>query len=234
MRTLARFPALLTVSFLCFLAPAKANTTNNIVFGTNIANESIPTPGWTNYYVFAATSNDVIFAAVLNTGGSALPYLTLYDSTGAVVTTHYNTTSSAILRDYRLPKTDTYTLAVSDDASDQTFQYNLSFNVAKGGNANVREPGDDPEAMALGQNASGHISLADYDTYTFTATSNDVVFIALHSAGGGRYSYIFLYDSQGTVVAAHYGASYAALRNIQLPKTDTYTLAITEDGFDYE
>jgi len=100
---------------------------------------------------------------------------------------------------------------------------------------NQREPGDDPEAMVPGQITSGHIGLADYDTYTFTATSNDVGFVALHSTGGGRYPYLHLYDSQGTVVATHYDAtSYAVLRNIQLPKTDTYTLAITEDGFDYE
>jgi hypothetical protein len=186
-------------------------------------------------YTFTAASNDVIFLTLFSPSGARLPYLHIYDSTGAVVTAQYDAANYAVIKNFPLPKTDTYTVAVTEDGFNYEWDYILSINLAKGGGANQREPGDGPEVLTPGLVTSGHISLADYDTYTFAAASNDVIFLTVSSTGGARLPYLHLYDSTGAVVTAQWNNyKYATLSNLRLTKDDTYTLAVTEDLFNYE
>src|SRR2546422_345853 len=83
-----------------------------------------------------------------------------------------------------LSKSGTYTIGVIDGGLDEAYDYLLSLTVL--GANNLREPGDGAEALVPGQITSGHISPADYDTFTFTANSNDVIYVTLLVTNGPR------------------------------------------------
>ncbi|HMJ66348.1 MAG TPA: hypothetical protein VK615_13460 [Candidatus Binatia bacterium] len=210
-------------------------TTNLMCYG-QITNGVIAGPGETNYYVFAGTSNHVLFVGLGKAGGApgAIPYLHLRDSSGAVVYAIWNGPTYAAIRDYRFTKDDTYTLAVSDDGSNQDFSYDMSVNVVKAGE-NMREEGDAAETITPGRVSSGHINLGDCDIYTFDASSNDVIFLSVMNEGGARIPYLYLYDPTGQWILGYYeNQTYAFIYNYRLTNSGTYVVAVTEDAFNRE
>src|SRR2546425_5684 len=218
-------------------APLQA-VTNTIAPG-EIRSGSITAPAQTDYYAFTASSNDVIYLTVLKTNGpGTYPYLYLYDPTGAVIAAG---SGNAILTDVanlRLTTTGTYTVGIVDDGLNESFDYLITFNLAAGG-VNQREAGDGPEALLPGQTSYGHISPSDYDTFTFSASSNDVIYLTgLRTNAPGTYPYLYLYDPTGAVIAAGSGnAILTDVANLRLTTTGTYTVGIVDDGlnesFDY-
>src|SRR5436309_1591960 len=77
----------------------------------------------------------------------------------------------------RLTKTGSFSIVVRACALDYTLSLHDALPIFAAG-VNLREAGDAPEPIAFGQISGGHIGLADLDTYTFTAASNDVISVA--------------------------------------------------------
>ena len=120
-----------------------------------------------------------------------------------------------------------------------SFGYTITFNFAKGG-VNQREGSDGPEALLPGQTGYGHINTNDYDTFTFTGASNDVLFLTVFlTTGPGTNPYLYLYDPDGEVITEGNANWYLAyVRNMRLTKTGTYTVGVRHigynDSFGYE
>src|SRR5438093_673515 len=105
---------------------------------------------------------------------------------------------------------------------------------------NLAGEGNAPEPIAFGQISGGHIGLADLDTYTFTAASNDVISVAqlrtnsraLHSFPTRRSS-----DLNLAFEACSVSGLWRLFDGQRLTKTGSYTIVVREcelDGtFDY-
>ena len=81
------------------MVPAKGNETNTISFG-EIKSGGIAAPAQTNFYTFTASSNDVIYLALLRTNGGTFPAFYLYDPDGIAVLGNY-TSDFATLENHR-------------------------------------------------------------------------------------------------------------------------------------
>ena len=216
---------------------ANAATTNAISAG-QIVPGSITAPGQTNFYSFTAASNDVIYLTVLKTNGPGnSPYLYLYDPAGVVVTEGNANTIVAGTDNLRLAMTGTYTVGVIDNGHNESFDYVVTVNLAKGG-VNQRDADDGPEAITPGQFSHGHISPSDYDSFTFTAASNDVIYLTVLKTNGVGSLFLYLYDPSGAVLAEGSANSFfAGVENWRLAQTGTYTVGVIErfhtQSFDY-
>jgi hypothetical protein len=190
-------------------------------------------------FTFSATSNDVIYMTVLRTNGPGRdPYFYLYDPDGEVISAGGYSALLSYVPNLRLYKTGTYTVGVIDGSLNATYDYLLTLNLAAG-EVNQREPGDSPEPLLPGQTRSGHIYPSDYDTFTFSASSNDVLYLTvLRTNGLGNGPYFYLYDPSGEVISAGgYSSLLTYVPNLRLPQTGTYTVGIVDGGlneaFDY-
>lgn len=95
-------------------------------------------------------------------------------------------------------------------------------------------------AISAGQITNGSITMpAQTNFYSFTATSNDVLFLTvLLTNGPGTNPYLYLHDPDGVLIAQLNSNWYlATLPNFRLTKTGTYTVGVRGDGqnesFDY-
>jgi hypothetical protein len=127
-------------------------------------------------------------------------------------------------------------MAIANDWAN-TFDYLLSLTKVAGG-LNQREAGDGAEAILPGQITNGHITPADMDTYTFTGTSNDVIFATLLRTNGVGVPFYYLYDPEGTVVlSSTISGGYVAVGSLRLTQSGTYTLMVIANdwanSFDY-
>src|SRR5687767_5984102 len=131
----------------------------------------------------------------------------------------------------RLTKSGTYTVGALDNGLNESFGYQITFNIASCG-VNQREPEDGPEMLVAGQISGGTLVPADYDTYCFTASSNDVLYLTmLRTNGPGTYPFFELYDPEGNVVpGTEYNDYVAYMDNIRLTRTGTYIVAARDNG----
>ena len=207
------------------LITAKANETNSISYG-EIPSGSITNIAQTNFYAFTATSNDVVDITLVRTNGTGVPYFYLFDPDGNLVLGDNYNSYLAYVTGLRLTNTGTYTAEVVEKNLTLTFKYLLNLTAIAGG-VNLREAGDGGEAIVPGTNTSGHLSAADMDTYTFTASSNDVVDITLVRTNGTGAPYFALYGPDAALVLANNYNSYLAYTaGLRLTKTGSYTLVL--------
>jgi len=191
-------------------------------------------------FTFNAASNEVLYLTVLRTNGpGAFPYIYLYDPNGTAVIGGSSGSNDARIVNRRLTSTGTYRLLILDDRLQETFDYLVTFNLAQGG-INLREDGDGGEVILPGQTVSGHIQPGDYDTFTFSAASNDVIYATVRrKVGPGDFPYIYLYDPDGAVILNGFTSimDYVHIPGLRLARNGTYTLAVLDDKmteqFDY-
>jgi len=220
--------AFLTVSG--FLFAATAATTNSISPGQIIPGSITPL-NTTNFYSFAGSSNDVVWLTLVNTNGPGNPTLWVYDPMGDEVSHSCGDGVRTYYAGLRLLQTGTYTVLISDcDNLNRSYDYLVGFSKLAGG-VNQREPGDGPEALVPGLGTSGHLAVADLDIFTFTATSNDAVWLTLVNTNGPGNPTLWIYDPAGDEVSHSCGDGirtyYAGLG---LLKTGTYTVLISDCG----
>jgi hypothetical protein len=183
-------------------------------------------------YCFSASSNDVLYLTMLRTNGpGTYPVLYLYDPDGVRVAGLDRNDYVAYFENVRLTRTGTYIVAAIDDGLNESFGYRITFNLANSG-VNLREPEDGAETLVAGQISGGTLVLADYDTYRFTASSNDVLYLTmLRTNGPGSYPYFYVYDPDGTVLAGpDYNDYLAHIHNRRLTKSGTYTVGVLDNG----
>ncbi len=218
---------------IAFGPSARAATGADLTPGARVSGR-ITALGQTNLHRLTATSNDVIYVmAVLTDGPGTWPAMALSDPDGVVVTTGLSAPGFVYTGNLRVAKSGTYTLALFDGGLDESFGYVVSFNLARCG-VNQREPGDGPEMIDPGRFSYGHIDLADYDTFCFSAASNDVVYVtALLTNGPGTWPGMYLYDPDGVLLTTGLNApGFVYTGNLRVGKTGTYTVAMLDGGLD--
>lgn len=223
----------LTTAVLLLLSASAvrgAVTTNALTFG-HITPGAITAPAQTNCYSFIAASNDVVAITLLRTNGVGTTRLYLYDPMGVLI---YNSAGSGALvhdGDVRLVKTGTYAICIVEDGLNGTYSYLLRVSQVACG-VNEQEAGDGPETLVAGQISGGTLTGADYDTYCFTASSNDVLYLTmLRTNGPGTYPYFYLYDPDGVVLPAPGQNDYLAhIPNRRLTKSGVYTVGVIDNG----
>jgi hypothetical protein len=203
----------------------------NLPFGQT-QTDTINSAAQTNSYTFSAAASDVVNFTLVATSGSLIPKIQLYNSSGTQLSSNYSGSpygcsgSSLEMNTVTLPSTGIYTVNVSDCNSTNTGNYALytqRTNNATGA-----------ESLSFGQTQSGSISsVAQSNSYTFSASANDDVDFTLVVTSGGLVPKIRLYNPNGTQLSSNYaGSPYGCsgssleLNTVTLPSTGTYTVLI--------
>jgi hypothetical protein len=85
------------------------------------------------------------------------------------------------------------------------------------------------ESLLPGQILQGQITDAQTNCYTFAATSNDLVYIALAATNGNGNPFIYLFDPETNLVRGWCdGNGYSVHRDERLEKTGNYMLEVIE------
>jgi len=176
---------------------------------------SVDPPPW-RVYRFTVSANDSVTIRTRKTSGTSFnPYMELYDPSGTYLVAGSNPT------DRKLTVAGTYTLLVRDGSNAYAGEYTLSWR--KVVNPCTSTP------ISCGQVLSGSISAADQiDTYTFTASANDVVTIRANRTSGSLTPYVELYGPSGTRVAGP-----GAQINTTLTASGTYVLLMMDYSYVY-
>ncbi|WP_162910083.1 PPC domain-containing protein [Aggregatilinea lenta] len=204
-------------------------------------------------YTFSGSANDPVRITMRATADSALDcYLELQDADGNVVDAN-DDIDPGVIRDSRintkLPADGTYTIIASryvgPDADPTAGDYQLTLEMGAAediGSAGAEQTGE-IIAMAYGDSVTGEIGDEQYLLfYVFDGTANDVVTITLENLSGNLDSVMFLYQSTDTgwVELTHnddspLGGTYESLlRDVTLPATGKYLIAVTRYGMESE
>ena len=204
-------------------------------------------------YIFSGSANDPVRITMRAGTGSELDcYLELQDADGNVIDAN-DDIDPGVIRDSRintkLPADGTYTILASryvgPDADPTSGEYQLTLEMGAAediASAGAEQTGE-TVPLAYGDSAVGEISDDQYLLfYVFDGTSNDVVTVTLENLSGNLDSVMFLYQSTGTGWAeithnddSPLGGTYEALlRDVTLPGTGKYLIAVTRYGMDTE
>jgi hypothetical protein len=186
----------------------------------------------TNSYTFTGKANDLVTLGLIKTDtGAGNPTIRLFDPEGAYILGACGDGVRVFLDALPLAKTGTYLIEVSDcDSQNGSYGYLLSLSAVAPG-VNQREVGDGPEPITFGQTTTGHIRVADFDTYTFRATAGERVSLSLikTDAGSGNPT-IRLFDPQGVDIwgACGDGLRAYASGGVTLTTEGTYVIEIND------
>lgn len=190
------------------------------------------TSGDLDLYSFQAKEGDVIITALVRTSGNGGVVLNVYDSKGTLIAASgNNTANAAYLPNLVLPATDTYFAEVVSGGLVGAYEYKFSVSKLAVG-VNESEPSDSPEGLVFGKAIAGAISSGDVDVYSFSATEGETISAVLTRTAGTGGAFVFLYDSQGTLISSSGGTSAEAafLPSVTLPSTDTYYAVVVSVG----
>ena len=179
-------------------------------------------------FTFSGTNGDRVIVNCVATGGAGYnTYFFLYPPGGgpALVSSFGDTF------DAQLNATGTWTILVEDANEDTAGSYALSFlNVTAGPHTTI---GDlNGGGIVSGEKYSGSFDHGvDLDAWTFSGTIGDRVIVLDIPTGGG---------SQNTTIAVYPPGGGASILNngndrfdFALPQSGTYTMVMTEVGFDH-
>jgi hypothetical protein len=132
------------------------------------------------------------------------------------------------LNTLQLPTTGTYTVLVRDCVDTNSGNYSIY--------AQRTNNPTGPLSVALGQIETGLIgSVAQSDSYTFSANANDEIDFTVVATSGALGPYILVYNPAGTLIGSNYTGSPGAcsgsrvgLNPLQLPTTGTYTALVRD------
>ncbi|MGD0630050.1 MAG: pre-peptidase C-terminal domain-containing protein [Terracidiphilus sp.] len=177
-----------------------------------------------NVYTFTATAGNVVDLTMTTTSGNLAPRIRLYNPIGTLigsVSAYDCNAGPQELNTIQLTATGTYTVDVSDCASTNTGNYALYMQL-------VNSPGG-ASNLPFNQTESGTIgSAAQSNTYTFSATANQVIDFTITPTSGSPK--IRLYNPDGTldsqVIAYDCNAGPQELNTVTLPTTGAYTVLV--------
>jgi hypothetical protein len=191
---------------------------------------SISSAAQNNSYTFSASANDVVNFAMVPTSGSLSPRMRLYNPAGVLIATAYNggcPVSPVEMNTVTLSASGTYTMLVGDCSDTNTGNYTLYAQ-------RTNSPAG-PIALLWGQVQTSSISsVAQSDTYTFSASANDVVNFAMVPTNGSLSPRIRLYNPAGALIATAYNGgcpvSPVEMNTVTLPVGGTYTMLVGACG----
>jgi RHS repeat-associated protein len=203
-----------------------ACASTDLPFG-QVTNGSIAAAGQTDSYTFSASANDVVDFTVVTTSGGMNPRLRLYSPTGALLNDQANRYYGACnggsvieLNTVTLAVSGAYTVLIGDCSDTSTGGYDLY----------MQRPDNPsgPISLPFGQVQSGTIGSAALDnTYTFSASANDVVDFTVVTTNGSMNPRIRLYDPSGNQLADQANRYYGACNGGSVIELNTVTLAVS-------
>ena len=123
----------------------------------------------TGFFSYTANSDENIIIYLVRTSGNMDPYLELYDTTGSVAASNYDTSGSSVSLNIT---GGNYKIAVSDYGKDETGNYAITW-------INLKNPCN-VTTLNCGEAASGALSsAAEFDFYSFDASANEKITIHL-------------------------------------------------------
>ena len=193
---------------------------------------SIGSATQSNTYTFSANANDVVDFTMVATSGSLVPKIRLYNPDGTLLSSAasgvpYGCCGSTLeMNTVQLPASGTYTVLVGDCADTNTGDYVI-----------YTQRTNNPSGAAtlpFGQTQTGSISsVAQNNSYTFSANANDVVDFTMVATSGSLVPKIRLYNPDGTLLGSAasgvpYGCSGSTIEmnTVQLPASGTYTILV--------
>jgi hypothetical protein len=223
-----------TTSLFLWLSNLDAAARTNSIQPGEIKAGSITNAGQSDFYSFTVASNDYLYVTLLLTNGPGTPWF--YVSVDGDYLHAPTRDGSFVIWNWRPPHSGTCTIEVVDDSHTLSFDYLVAVTSICG--TNIREAGDGAEALIAGQITGGHISITDFDTFTFHGNSNDSVYLTLlltNGPGSGPYFYLFGPDCETLPGIGR--TPYLANWSGRLPMTGTYTVGVIDDNnreeFDY-
>jgi hypothetical protein len=164
----------------------------------------------------------------VRTNGTGLTELRILDPTGGIIFASCGDGIRVYDPSLRLGKTGTYTLEVTDcNDFTTTFDYLLRVSKVVCG-TNEHDSTDAPEPLTFGRIVSGHIDVADVDLYCFSASSNDVLSVALVRTNGNGNPTMQIFDPLGTIIWGFCGDGTRVYDPaVRLGTTGIYTVEVT-------
>ncbi len=189
-----------------------------------------PADAWT----FRGQQGDLVTISMRATGGNLDSYLRLSDSQGLEVAANDDCCGSydSQIALYSLPASGTYTITATrygqaTGNSSGTYELELTLETIGG-------PDQQGTEIAYGETVEGRINDADpSDTWLFEGEAGDVVTIAMRATNGNLDPLLYLYNPQGSQLAANddSGRSLdAAIVSFRLPSSGTHTILATRFG----
>jgi len=198
----------------------------SIAFGQTLSG-SIITPAEMDTYTFTASAGDKVLVRMSNSSGTFYPGIRVYSPDGTKLCEE-DGLYTAEIASCTLTSTGTYSIVAYDGfghvaGGTSTGDYSLSLQ-------RLNNPGS-PVSIAFGQTLSGSIStLAEMDTYTFTASAGDKVLVRMSKSSGNLYPGIRVYSPDGTKLCEQEGLYTAEIASCTLTSTGTYSI-VAYDGF---
>jgi uncharacterized protein (TIGR03437 family) len=218
-----RLRSYLFVAGCIFAIPCSHAWAASLSFGQTQTG-TISSAAQSNSYTFSANANDVVDFTMVATSGNLSPKIQLFKSDGTVLgsAANYACSGSTIeMNTVKLPATGTYTAVVADCGSTNTGNYGIY--------AQLTNNPVGAAAAPLGQTQTATIgSAAQSNSYTFSASANDVVDLTMTTTSGNLSPKLRLYSPAGTQVgsANNYACSGSTieLNTVKLPASGTYTV----------
>jgi hypothetical protein len=164
-------------------------------------------------YSFGANAGEAVLFAAVATSGSHEPLACLYRPSGTIVGCNSPNGGSV---SFTLPTTGTYTIVVGDFFHDEvgTYDLNLQFTTGRCGTR-----------LTCQQPLQGSLaSVAEQDSFTFTANGGDAATIAAVATSGNIQALACLYTPAGVVRGCNSPNGTSA--SFSLPTTGTYTIVV--------
>ena len=222
---------LLTLMFL--VSPIAA--ANVVLPNGGLVSASIASAGEIDSYTFTGNAGNSVYLRVAETDSNTIvsspfsPRVELRGPNGGLITGNTGALVGAVF--VQLTVAGEYTVAIRDDSSTEanTGSYNLYFASVPGANEN--EGG----SLVNGGSVSDQIDRGDIDTYAFSATAGDYVYLRAADTETTNFvnapfsPRVALFDPNGNVVTGDTGALVGALQT-QLVITGTYTVVVRDDS----
>ena len=218
-----------------------AQRTNNPTGASNLPFDqtedgSITAVAQESTYTFSANLNDLIDLTLVTTSGSLAPKIRLYQPNGALVAQTYSNNGTGgcggptniELDTVQLPATGIYTVLVADCLDTNTGNYAIYAQRTDNPSGAVNLPFDQTQTGSI-------TSVAQENTYTFSANANDVADFTLVTTSGSLSPRIRVYQPDGALVGQNYsnngtggcgGPTNIELNTVTLPATGTYTVLV--------
>jgi hypothetical protein len=181
---------------------------------------AIVSAGEIDSYTFSGNAGDRVYVRMSKSSGSLWPHIIVQNPDGTYLCGGVNVTNHATAStECTLPSTGTYTILADDYNGTATGDYYLYLQ-------RLNNPGN-AQAIAFGQTLPGTISTpAQSETYTFTASAGDRVYVRLGASSGSLWPHITVYNPDGTYLCGAVNVLSRTSVSVQcnLASTGTYTI----------
>ena len=195
----------------------------SVINGSNV--EGNITLGDIDIWQFSAQQNEPVWLQLGELSGSGFnPHLTVYDESGAKVTSDTGSDSAGVF--FKAPTSGTYRAIIREADTDSSGSYRL--HLASGIDAFTIPAGDEGGSVINGSNVEGNITLGDIDIWQFSAQQNEPVWLQLGELSGSGFNpHLTVYDESGATVISDTGSNSASVF-FKAPTSGTYRAIIRE------